>query len=38
MTIYTDQVTGKKYDQWHGGTKPPTIHTEGHCAQHEPSL
>lgn len=29
MTIYTDQVTGKKYDRVHGGVVGVTVPSEG---------
>ena len=30
MTIYTDQVTGKKYDRVHGGVATGTGHIQGY--------
>ena len=35
MTIYTDQVTGKKYDRVHGGVASATKPTEGYVACRE---
>ena len=40
MTIYTDQVTGKKYDRVHGGVASVAVPSEGYlscrdCAFHK---
>ena len=40
MTIYTDQVTGKKYDRVHSGVAGGTVPAEGYlgcrkCAFHD---
>ena len=35
MTIYTDQVTGKKYDRMPGGVATGTKPTEGYVACRE---